>query len=174
MIDLLDRHIRLYMTRLSRSPLSESQTRRAMTVLEITRDLESIGDIIDRNILPLALKRIKKDMTFSQEGLEEMVSFHKKVLENFDLAISAFTGNDRDLAERVLRNKEELGALERELIQAHLDRLRRGFRESIETSHIHLDLIGNLARINTLITHIIYPIIEEKRERGREDAGIET
>ena len=89
------------------------------------------------------------------------------------MAISAFASNDRDLADRVLRNKEELGIMERELVQAHLDRLRKGFRESIDTSHIHLDIIGNLARINSLITHIIYPIAEEKRARGREDVGID-
>ncbi len=173
LIDLLDRHIRLYLTRLSSSRLTESQSRRAMTVLEIARNLESIGDIIDRNIMPLAVKRINKGLIFSQEGMEEIVSFHRKILENFDTAISAFASNDRDLADRVLRNKEELGILERELIQAHLDRLRKGFRESIDTSHIHLDIIGNLARINSLVTHIIYPIIEEKRVRGREDMGIE-
>jgi phosphate:Na+ symporter len=173
LIDVLDRHIRLYITRLSSSHLSESQSRRAMTVLELARNLESIGDIIDRNIMPLAMKRISKGFTFSPEGMDEIAAFHKRVLDNFDTAISAFASNDRDLADRVLRNKEELGIMERELIQAHLDRLRRGFRESIETSHIHLDVIGNLARINSLITHVIYPIVEEKRSRGREDVGIE-
>jgi phosphate:Na+ symporter len=173
LIDLLDRQIRLYITRLSSSHLTESQSRRAMAVLEIARDLESIGDIIDRNVMPLAMKRINKGITFSREGMDEIILFHKKVLENFDTAVSAFAGNERDLADRVLRNKEEVGQMERELVQAHLDRLRKGFRESIETSHIHLDLIGNLARINSLITHIIYPIVEEKRSRGREDVGIE-
>ena len=173
LIDLLDRHIRLYITRLSSSPLTESQSRRAMAVLEISRNLESIGDIVDRNVMPLAMKRINKGITFSQEGMDEIVLFHKKVMENFDTAISAFAGHDRDLADTVLRNKEEIGLLERELVQAHLDRLRKGFRESIETSHIHLDLIGNFARINSLITHIIYPIADDKRVRGREDVGIE-
>jgi phosphate:Na+ symporter len=144
-----------------------------MAVLEISRNLENIGDIIDRNIMPLAMKRISKGITFSQEGLDEIILFHKKVIENFDTAISAFAGNDRVLADQVLRNKEELGMMERELVQAHLDRLRKGFRESIETSHIHLDLIGNLARINSLITHIIYPIIDEKRNRVRDEVGIE-
>ena len=99
LIDLLDRHIRLYLTRLSSSKLTEAQTRRSMTVLEMSRDLESIGDIIDRNIMPLATKRINKGITFSPEGLAEIVSFHKKVIENFDTAVSAFTSNDRDLAD---------------------------------------------------------------------------
>jgi len=172
LVDLLDRQIRLYIARLSSSNLTESQSRRVMTVLEVTRDLENIGDIVDRNIMPIALKRITKGFVFSQEGMAEIVSFHKKTVENFDFAIAAFANHDRDLAERVLRNKEELGLLERELVQAHLERLRKGLRESIETSHIHLDIIGNIARINSLITHIIYPIVEEKRGRGREDMGI--
>jgi phosphate:Na+ symporter len=174
LIDLLDRHTRLYITRLSSSHLTESQSRRSMAVLEISRNLENIGDIIDRNIMPLALKRISKGITFSQEGWDEIFLFHKKTIENFDTAISAFAAHDRDLADQVLRNKEDLGIMERELVQAHLDRLRKGLRESIETSHIHLDLIGNLARINSLITHIIYPIVDEKREKGREDVGIEA
>jgi len=173
LVDLLDRHIRLYITRLSSSPITESQSRRSMAVLEISRNLENIGDIIDRNIMPLALKRISKGITFSQEGLDEIILFHKKVIENFDTAISAFASNDRVLADQVLRNKEDLGMMERELVQAHLDRLRKGLRESIETSHIHLDVIGNLARINSLITHIIYPIIDEKRSRVRDEVGIE-
>ncbi|SPF46585.1 Na/Pi-cotransporter [Syntrophobacter sp. SbD1] len=173
LIDLLDRHIRLYISRLSSSHLTESQSRRAMTVLEASRNLESIGDIIDRNIMPLAMKRISKGITFSREGIEEITLFHKRIIDNFDAAMSSFAGNDRDLADRVIRNKEELGIMERELVQAHLDRLRKGLRESIETSHVHLDLIGNLARINSLITHIIYPIAEEKRAKGREDMGID-
>ena len=173
LIDLLDRHVRLYLIRLSSSHLTESQSRRNVAVLETSRNLENIGDIIDRNLMPLATKRISKGITFSREGLEEISLFHKRVLENFDAAVSAFATNDRDLADRVLRNKEELGIMERELVQAHMDRLRKGLRESMETSHVHLDLIGNLARINSLIAHIIYPIAEEKRGNGREDVGID-
>jgi phosphate:Na+ symporter len=173
LIDILDRQIRLYLTRLSSSNLTEAQSRRAVILLEITRNLENIGDIIDRNIMPLAVKRINKGLTFSQEGMDEIVLFHKRTIENYDAAIAAFTSNDRDLSDHVLRNKEELSIMERELVQAHLDRLRKGFRESIETSHIHLDVLGNLARINSLITHIIYPIAEEKRIRGREDVGVD-
>ena len=70
LVDLLDRQIRLYITRLSSSSLTESQSRRVMTVLEVTRDLENIGDIIDRNIMPIALKRITKGFVFSQEGMD--------------------------------------------------------------------------------------------------------
>jgi len=172
MVDMLDRQIRLYLTRLSSNSLSESHSRRAVALLEASRDLESIGDIVDRNLMPLAMKRITKGLMFSEEGINEIIAFHKRLIENFDTAISAFSAQDRDLGHRVLRNKEELELLERELTQAHLERLRKGLRESMETSHIHLDAIGNLARINSLITHIIYPIFEDARSRGREDGYV--
>jgi len=172
-VDILDRQIRLYLTRLSSSAITESQSRRSVVVLEVSRNLEIIGDIIDNNIMRLAVKRIDNGITFSQEGMNQIVAFHRRILENFDTAIAAFTSNDRELAERVFKNKEDLGNMGRELVQAHLDRLRKGFRESIETSHIHLDLIGHLGRINSLITHVIYPIAEERRVRGREDMGMD-
>jgi phosphate:Na+ symporter len=145
-----------------------------VALLEASRDLESIGDIIDRNIMPLALKRISKGLMFSEEGMNEIIEYHKRLVENFDTAISAFGTQDRDLGRRVLRNKEELEARERELVQAHLERLRRGLRESIETSHIHLDTIGNLARINSLITHIIYPVFEDSRAQGRDEGYVDA
>ncbi len=172
LVDVLDRQIRLYRTRLSSTRLTEFQGRRAVALLEASRDLESIGDIIDRNLIPLALKRITKGLMFSEEGMREITAYHGKLVENFDMAVSAFAGQDRDLAHRVLRNKEELESLERDLTQAHLDRLRKGLRESIDTSHIHLDAIGNLARINALITHMIYPVFEDARTRSREDTFV--
>jgi len=172
LVDILDRQIRLYLTRLSSSTLNEVQSRRAVALLEASRDLESIGDIVDRNIMPLALKRITKGLMFSEEGINEIIGYHKKLIENFDLAISAFTSNDGDLGRRVLRNNEELDVLERELTQTHLERLRKGLRESIETSHIHLDIIGNFARIHSLSTHMIFPIFEDPRGRGREETFV--
>ena len=172
LVDMLDRHIRLYLTRLSSSTLTELNSRRAVALLEASRDLESIGDIIDRNIMPLALKRITKGLMFSEEGINEIIGYHKKLVENFDMAVSTLAGNDRDLGRRVIRNKEELESLERELTQAHLERLRKGLRESMETSHIHLDVIGNYARINSLVTHIIYPLFEDARSRGRDEVFV--
>ncbi len=168
-VDMLDRQIRLYLTRLSSSQLTEAHSRREVALLEASRDLENIGDVIDRNLMELAIKRITKGLMFSEEGMNEIILYHKKLVDNFDLAISTFSASDRDLGRRVLRNKEELETLERELIQAHLDRLRKGLRESMETSHIHLDTIGQLARINSLITHIVYPVFEDARSRARED-----
>ena len=76
----------------------------------------------------------------------------------------AAVGNNSDLAWKVMKNKEKLGSMERELKAAHIGRLHLGFRESIDTSSIHLDLLSNLKRINHHITNISYPIIRRTKE----------
>lgn len=50
---------------------------------------------------------------------------------------------------------------EQDLRRSHLARLRAALAESLETSEIHLDVLTNLKRINSHITAIVFPIIED-------------
>ncbi len=159
-VDRLDREVKLFLTKLSKAGLTEAQARRELELLAFSTDLEAVGDIIDKNLMALAKKRISRGLVFSDEGWREIVDFHQKVCENFELAVSAFTTRDIDLARTLLRHKTRLGEIERALNAAHIDRLHRGLRETIETSSIHLDLLSNLHRINSHVTNVAYPIIE--------------
>ncbi|MCG8560291.1 MAG: Na/Pi cotransporter family protein, partial [Hyphomicrobiales bacterium] len=49
--------------------------------------------------------------------------------------------------------------LEREANDSHLDRLRQGLVESIETSGLHIDILRDLKRINSHITAIGYAVL---------------
>lgn len=163
-IDLLDREIKLYLTRIAQSTLTPSESKKEFELIAFTGNMENIGDIIDKNLMELAKKKITTGVSFSEEGLKEILEFHHRVLENFDISVSAFASRNKDLAQKILRHKVRLGELERDLRQAHINRLHRGLRESIDTSAIHLDLLSNLKRINSHITNISYPILEENEE----------
>lgn len=160
-VDLLDREIKLYLTQIAQSTLTPVESQKEFELIAFTSNMENIGDIIDKNLMELAKKKIASGVSFSEEGLKEIIDFHQKVLENFDISVSAFASRNKDLARKVLRHKVRLGELERELRQAHINRLHRGLRESIDTSSIHLDVLSNLKRINSHITNIAYPILEE-------------
>ncbi|MCC7203204.1 MAG: Na/Pi cotransporter family protein [Nitrospirae bacterium] len=163
-VDLLDREIRFYLTRLAQSSLSPSQSRREFELIAITGNMENIGDIIDKNLMELAKKKIYHGVAFSEKGMEEITEFHNKVLENLDIVISAFTSHDKELAHKVVRHNARMGEIERDLRQAHINRLHMGLKESIDTSAIHLDILSNLKRINSHITNIAYPTLEEGAE----------
>ena len=59
---------------------------------------------------------------------------------------------------RALRNAE-LAATER-----HLDRLREGRPESIETTSLHLDVLRDLRRIHSHICSVAYPVLDAAGE----------
>lgn len=163
-LDLLDREIKLYLTRIAQSTLTPSESKKEFELIAFTSNMENIGDIIDKNLMELAKKKITSGVSFSEDGLREIVEFHQKVLENFDISISAFASRNKDLAKKILRHKARLGEVERDFRQAHINRLHEGLQESVDTSAIHLDVLSNLKRINSHITNIAYPILEENGE----------
>ena len=158
-VDYLEHHIKLFLTKLSRSALTDEQAARELEFIAFTSDLETIGDIVDIDLMHLAKKKMKKGLDFSKEGLEEIRAFHARVMENLDLSIAAFTSGDAELARTLLRHKGKIAQMAQELTEAHIERLHKGLRESIDTSSIHLDLLSNLKRINSQLSNIAHPII---------------
>ncbi len=163
-VDLLDREIKLYLTKLVRESLSEDQAKLELEILLFSDSMENIGDVIDKNLMDLARKKIKGGLAFSKDGMNEIHTLHQKIVENLELGIAAFAGNNRDLAQKLINHKMKISEMERELRQAHINRLHKGLKESIDTSSIHLDVLANLKRVNSLITNIAYPIVEGKKD----------
>lgn len=159
-VDTLERDIKHFLTKLSQEGLSEEQSKREIDLLSFVNNLENIGDIVDRNLMELAKKKLSKGARFSEPGAQEIALLHKQVLQNLEMAIAAFAGSDRVLAQQVLERKLEISQTERKFRQAHIERLHEGYRESIDTSEIHLDVLTNLKRINSHITAVAYPILE--------------
>ena len=159
-VDTLDREIKHYLTKLSQQSLTDEQSKREFGILAFVNNMENIGDIVDRNLMDLARKKLGKGVRFSEPGMKEIVLLHKKVLQNLEMAISAFASGDLTLAQQVLERKLEISQTERKFRQAHIQRLHDGYRESIDTSEIHLDVLTNLKRINSHVTAVAYPVLE--------------
>jgi hypothetical protein len=75
-VDRLNEAIKLYITKLTRDSLDEYEGHRAMEIVSFTINLEHIGDIIDKNLCELAVKKIKRRYQFSAEGAAELTAFH--------------------------------------------------------------------------------------------------
>jgi len=160
-LDYLEREIKLYLTRLTQRTMSQELSQKEIALLGFISNLENIGDIIDKNLMELAKKKIYQGCRFSEAGEAELMEFHALVSKNLERAIAAFATGDHALAREVLDQRAPIRQRERELRQSHLGRLRAGLAESLETSEIHLDVLTNLKRINSHVTAVVYPILEE-------------
>ena len=163
-VDRLYEAIKLYLVQTSRNELGEEDGKRYVEILTFTTNLEHIGDIIDKNLMELATKKIRNRYAFSAEGMAELRDFHARVLENLRLALNVFTTRDIALARRLVGEKATLREAEARTADSHFARLRQGRTESIETSSIHMDVIRDLKRINGHIASVAYPILEAAGE----------
>ena len=71
-VDALHEAIKLYMVKLSKAEMSDEESQRYVEIITFTTNLEHVGDIIDKNLMELAAKKIKNRYAFSAEGLDEI------------------------------------------------------------------------------------------------------
>lgn len=163
-VDRLDEAIKLYVTKLTRGSLDENEGRRAMEIISFAINLEHIGDIIDKNLSELATKKIKRRLQFSPEGTEELSAFHKRTMESLRMAFGVFMSGDVNEARKLLTEKAALRQIALAATERHLDRLREGRPETIETTSLHLDVLRDLRRIHSHICSVAYPVLDAAGE----------
>lgn len=163
-VDRLYNNIKNYMARLSQEFMDPKEAQRYVQILTFSTNIEHVGDVIDKNLMPLAQKKIKNQYHFSDAGFKEIEHIHKLVLESVQLAQSLFISGDRDSARRLVEGKETIRKAEIDGMATHIDRLRGGVPETIATSSLHLDIIRDYRRINTYICTVAFPILEESGE----------
>jgi phosphate:Na+ symporter len=159
-VDSLDEAIKLYLTKLTRSNLDDSEAKRAMDILSFSINLEHVGDIIEKNLSELAAKKIKRNVQFSDDGAAEIDEFHRRILENLRLSFGVFMSGDVAGARKLVAEKSQLRSVELTAAERHLERLREGRPETLETTSLHLDVLRDLKRINSHICSVAYPALE--------------
>ena len=163
-VDRLDEAIKLYVTKLTRGSLDDREGRRAMEIISFAINLEHMGDIIDKNLCEVAGKKIKRKLQFSTEGATELAAFHKRVLESLKIALAVFMSGDVAQARKLIAEKAELRNAAVGAADRHLERLREGRPETLETTSLHLDVLRDLKRIHSHICTVAYPVLEAAGE----------
>jgi phosphate:Na+ symporter len=159
-VDELYAAVKNYLTLISREQLDEADSRRWTDIISLTINLEHAGDIIERIVGDIEEKKIAHRLSFSEEGLGELDDLHARLVSNLQLGLSVFLNNDLRCAERLLAEKERFRDLERAYSYRHLDRLSGQTLRSIETSALHLDLISDMKRLNSLFCSTAYPVLD--------------
>ncbi|MBW8316894.1 MAG: Na/Pi cotransporter family protein, partial [Hydrogenophaga sp.] len=81
-VDSLYSAIKYYLTKLSRQQLSETESRRWTDIISFTINMEQIGDTVERVLLDIEDKKIRKGREFSEAGLTEISALHARLLDN--------------------------------------------------------------------------------------------
>ena len=160
-VDNLHREIKHYMAKITREELDTEESKRYVQILSFAIDLESIGDVIDKSLMEMADKKIRKSTHFSEAGWKEIRDIHNFVTRSMTEAQSVFLNNDEALARRLIEGKDWMREAEQRATDAHLERIAEGIPETIATGSLHLDILRDHRRINSYIANVAYPVLEE-------------
>jgi phosphate:Na+ symporter len=140
-LDHLNRAIKGYLTELDFDSLDDDDNRRLSEILAFITNLEHAGDIVERSLLAIAAKRLKRGLAFSVEGQAEIRSMLERLIGNVQTAAAVFMTDEARAARRLLGEKEVFRDLEGRATESHFARIRAGRVESVETSALHLEVL---------------------------------
>ena len=99
--DVLHGQIITYLGQISRQPLTELQTEEFRRLMEAANDLESIGDVVSRDMTDLARKRIARNVRVSPQTQEVLRGYAAEAQRALSMAIQAVSQKNEAAAQLV-------------------------------------------------------------------------
>ncbi|NKL60083.1 Na/Pi cotransporter family protein [Rhizobium leguminosarum] len=161
-VDRLQQEIKVYLSKLGRTGLSEDEGRKSIVIIDYAINLEHIGDIIEKGLLPAVRKKVAQGLKFSDDGCAELQQLFKLTIDNLRISQTILITRDFNLAQQLMERKVKVRNMEKQSSERHLERLRNGRADSLQTSSLHLDILRDLKRINAHIVSVAHPIMDEQ------------
>jgi phosphate:Na+ symporter len=158
-IDFLEEKVGDYLIQIGRQELSDSETNEVFGMTSIVNDMESIGDIIHRIMMPLIEKKQALARDFSDEGKEELMIFHVKICKQIGRLRDIFAETDPQKALKIMAKEEKYLDLEARYRSRHLQRFLQQRKETAETHEVHMELLDLLKQINFYAGNIAKTIL---------------
>ena len=170
-LDGLNRSLKVYLTAIPANRLSDGDRRRCDQILYASTTLEHVGDIISNNLARRVGKLIKRQQTFSMQTWQDLEPIFQRVIGNVRLTASVFMTGDKRALKSLLDERSALEALEGKAARIHLDRLRQGSVDGLETSALEIDTLHDLRQINDHLASIALAILRGKEKKAQGKAG---
>ena len=175
-VNFLQEKITYYLLKVSKQELSDEQSQEVFGMISIVKDMESLGDLIHRNMIPMIPKKQNLESDFSHEGKEELLIYHEKVCNQIHLLKEALAERSPEKAQEIMASEKKYLNLESPYRIQHLERLRHERRESLETHSVHLELMDLMKQIIVYSSNIAKTFIESggQRQPQRIKAGLQS
>lgn len=152
--------VKLYLAQMPKEALTEQDVRRWEEIIEMSLNMQQGADIIERMGNEVAKKSLQTQRPFSSEGLAELFGLHDQLNTNLQLSLAVFFSRDNASARRLRRYKHRFRIMNRRCSYMHVNRLHKQNVQSMETSSLHLNLLEDMKRLNSLFCNVAYSVLE--------------
>lgn len=154
-----------YLSRISQEDLSDGDSQWQFTLFSCVNELESIGDIIDKNLCDFVRKQAGHGFPMTAEDERVLAQAYAHIKSRCDTAVSLLTTRDEKAARAFIGGEETLEEWCRQVQREHYERLRCADERTLQSSVYFLDMLSSFRRISAHLSTLAYAFAPEESER---------
>ncbi len=158
-INFLNKSITNYLVKINQSTLPIEDLKSLGGLFHVVNDIERIGDHA-KNIADSAVLRKERGIKFSDESFNELREMMELINENVHLCIEVFAHHKEELLPRIEELEDKVDVMERQVQQAHIDRLKRN-ECTPDAGMLFSDIVSGLERVSDHAVNIAYSMVKE-------------
>jgi len=145
--------------RLWRGELTDEEAVLHARLLGAATDIESISEVISRELVPVGQAFLKQDIQPSETTGEMLEQAYLTVCRAVEDAFKAVTKDDQRSAQDVLVHRDEFWRLSEQVLRRQAERLARDDPDRLTKHRLQTDILDKLRRIYLLADHIAAGIL---------------
>ncbi len=158
-INFLNKSITNYLVKINQSTLPIEDLKSLGGLFHVVNDIERIGDHA-KNIADSAVLRKERGIKFSDESFNELREMMELINENVHLCIEVFAHHKEEHLPRIEELEDKVDIMERQVQQAHIDRLKRN-ECTPDAGMLFSDIVSGLERVSDHAINIAYSMVQE-------------
>lgn len=155
-VDNLAESITIYLSKLSREVLDDSESRMLVSLMHAVNDIERAADHAE-NIMYLAQNKAENRLELPESSREELASLSEAVKDMFEGIVEAFEENDPRKAEQYQFIEHSVDEMASKYRNNNIVRLNNELM-SAQAAVVFLDVLSNLERIGDLANNVGYAV----------------
>lgn len=152
-INFLNKSITDYLVKINQTTLPIEDLKSLGALFHVVNDIERIGDHAE-NFAEAAQRRKEGKLVFSKEAIKELGDMLNMVNTSVQFSINTIHDANDEHMEDIMRLEQAVDEKERELQQAHVDRLTKN-ECTPEAGMLYSDVVSGLERIADHATNIV-------------------
>jgi phosphate:Na+ symporter len=172
-VDSLYSEIVNYLGKLAQQNLLQSQSEQAHDYMTVANYIESIGDMIETNLVEAGSERLKQSVQISATTRELLQSLHDEVFWAVERAVLALTSSDRGPAEEVMAAKLKINRLANQAEKHLSQRLIAAEPNRFDAFRIESEIVEYLKRVYYFAKRIAKVVADADRVY-KVMAGVDT
>lgn len=161
-VDAIHVEVLRYLGDIGRHELSDDQGDELLRAIAIANDLESIGDVVQTNLVQVGRRRLRDGVVPSEPTTAALTRFHELVTDQLRTIVDAITDDDRAMAQGIVDSKSEVEE-QRLRVGTHLmARLRADAPNRVRSYEREVEVISHLQRVSALTRHIARMLVADR------------